>query len=166
SMSLFKDKFIDLSLFSYQFLRHTKHDNIKCEILYIGKANDLKNRVNAHESIQQAQSECLDNEEIYLYFFTPKFESIGHNTFYIDNIESEKKTLICEAGLINYFKPEMNDYHKNSDITKSGTLKILREKQYTEFIIQCIFDENDYHFETKHIPKSGTHTKAYQLKNK
>lgn len=152
-------------------MRETEDSNVKCEICYIGKANDLKDRTDGHKYIQQAQAESEDDEEVYIYFFTPKFEAIdiGSNGMYsepkdFESITDEEKVLICEAGLINYFNPELNKIHKNSDITRSGTLKKLREMKYSHFVSHCMFDEDDYFFETENVVRSGNHERVYLIK--
>lgn len=161
---------VELPLFAHQLLRGTGDSDVKCEILYIGKANELKKRMKGHEHLQQAQAECSDTEEIYLYFFTPKFESISMCGNYIDlqpkdllELADEDKTLFCEAGLINYFKPHLNRNHKHSDIAQSGTLKKLRDRGCTHFIMHCMFDENDYFFGTDEVVYRGSHEKIYTL---
>ncbi|WP_146747596.1 hypothetical protein [Photorhabdus laumondii] len=171
SLSQFEGKQINVTLFSHQLLRETGDSNVKCKICYIGKANDLKERTDGHKYIQQAQAECGDDEEVYVYFFTPKFDALNINangTYSVPkdfhNITYEEKVLICEAGLINYFKPELNKYHKNSDITKSGTLKKLSANNYTHFVLHCMFDEDDYFFETDIVKRNGDHKKIYFIK--
>lgn len=143
---------------------------MKCEILYIGKANDLKTRMDGHAHIQQAQAECADHEEIYLYFFTPKFDAIDVSERHIDiqpndlhKLTEEEKILICEAGLINYFKPNLNIIHKDSDITQSITLEKLRINSYTHFMMHCMFDEEDYSFETETVTRNKHHGKIYRI---
>lgn len=171
SLGNYKDEEINTTLFSHQLLRRTGDSNVKCEICYIGKANDLKDRTDGHKYIQQAQAECEDDEEVYVYFFTPKFEAIdiSSNGTYSEprdfkKIINEEKVLICEAGLINYFKPDLNNDHKKSDITKSGTLAKLRAGKYTHFVSHCMFDEDDYFFETENIKSDGDHEKIYLIK--
>ena len=171
SLGKYKGEEINITLFSHQLLRGTGDSNVKCEICYIGKANDLKDRTDGHKYIQQAQAECEDDEEVYTYFFTPKFEAIniGSNGAYLEpkdfkKITDEEKVLICEAGLINYFKPDLNKDHKKSDITKSGTLEKLRDGKYTHFVSHCMFDEDDYFFETETIKSSGDHERTYLIK--
>lgn len=171
SLSLFEGQEINSTIFSHQLLRGTGDSKVKCEISYIGKANDLKDRTEGHKYIQQGQAECTDNEEIYIYFFTPKFEviDIKLNGSYIvpkdfNGITDEEKVLICEAGLINYFKPGLNKDHKKSDITKSGTLKKLRDNSYSHFVSHCMFDEEDYFFETDSVQSNGNHEKTYLIK--
>lgn len=171
SRGKFEGQEIEITLFSHQLLRGTGDSHIECEICYIGKASDLKDRTDGHKYIQQAQAECEDGKEIYLYFFTPKFEAIdiGPNGRYSEprdfaSISDEEKVLICEAGLINYFKPELNKDHKYSDITKSGTLKKLRDNKYSHFVSHCMFDEEDYFFETESVEGSGDHERVYLVK--
>jgi hypothetical protein len=165
-----KIKQIQLTIFAHQLLRMTNKHIVKCEILYIGKANELINRTNQHKHVQQAQSECSDDDEIYLYFFTPKFEVLAVNQSGsrkipkdFKTLTQEKRVLICEAGYINYFKPEMNSQHKNSNITKSDTLLWLRQNKYTHLAVQCIFDEEDYFFETAVTSRGGKHENIYPI---
>ncbi|EXU75333.1 hypothetical protein [Erwinia mallotivora] len=170
SLSNHHQEGIELPLFAHQLLRDTGDSNVKCEILYIGKANELKKRMKGHGHLQQAQAECSDAEEIHLYFFTPKYESMSLHGCYIDlqprdllELADEDKVLICEVGLINYFKPSLNKNHKDSDIVKSGTLKKISDRGCTHFIMNCMFDEDDYFFGTDSVEYKGCHKKIYTL---
>lgn len=157
-------------IFAHQLLRITDNLPEKYEIIYIGKAMNLSSRMHVHKRVQQAQAECEDDAEIYLYFFTPRFEAMMSRDGMIiktptDHLElgEENLVLAAEAGLINYFSPEMNIQNKNTDIRKSKAITRVKALKYTHFVSECIFDERDYAFETAKIRKSGTHKKIYLL---
>lgn len=157
-------------IFAYQLLRVTDDLPEKYEVMYIGKAMDLSDRMYGHKRVQQAQSECGDGEEIYLYFFTPRFEAVESRDGIVikqpndyQNLGEENLVLAAEAGFINYFSPEMNVQNKTTDLRKSKALTRLKNLKYTHFISECNFDEPDYAFETMKITKSGKHEKIYSL---
>ncbi|ETK21373.1 hypothetical protein [Pseudomonas sp. FH1] len=138
--------------------------------MYIGKAMELSDRMDGHKRVQQAQAECEDEAEIYLYFFTPRFEAMASRdgmaikqpNDYL-NLGEENLVLAAEAGLINYFSPEMNVQNKTTDLRKSKAMTRVKSLKYTHFISECNFDEHDYAFETTKIRKSGAHEKIYLL---
>ncbi|WXF86989.1 hypothetical protein WDV92_23255 [Pseudomonas syringae pv. atrofaciens] len=157
-------------IFAHQLLRVTDDVPEKYEVMYIGKAMELSDRMDGHKRVQQAQAECEDDAEIYLYFFTPRFEAIesrdGMNIKKINdyfNLGEENLVLAAEAGLINYFSPEMNVQNKTADLRKSKIMIRLKSLKYSHFISVCNFDEHDYAFETAKISKSGAHEKIYSL---
>ncbi|CAB3887284.1 hypothetical protein [Achromobacter ruhlandii] len=157
-------------VFAYQLLRVTDDLPEKYEVMYIGKAMDLSDRMDGHKRVQQAQSECGDDEEIYLYFFTPRFEAVEsrdgmviHQPNDYQNLGEENLVLAAEAGFINYFSPEMNVQNKSTDLSRSKALTRLKNLKYTHFISECNFDEPDFAFETMNIRKSGRHEKIYSL---
>jgi len=157
-------------IFAHQLLRVTNDVPGKYEVMYIGKAMELSDRMDGHKRVQQAQSECEDDAEIYLYFFTPRFEAIAsrdgmilkQSNDYL-NLGEENLVLAAEAGLINYFSPEMNVQNKTTDLRKSKVMNRVKSLKYTHFISVCNFDESDYAFETREIRKSGAHEKLYSL---
>lgn len=158
------------SIFAHQLLRLFAIDEGKYEILYIGKAMELADRTDGHSYIQQAHAECPDDEEIFLYFFTPQYESMASRDGSIlvrpkdyKKLGENKLVLIAEAALINYFAPEFNVHHKGSDIKKSKTLSPLKKMGYTHFVSECIFDEYDYAFETASVLKNKDHAKIFEL---
>lgn len=157
-------------IFAHQLLRITDDLPEKYEVMYIGKAMELSERMDAHKRVQQAQSECEDNAEIYLYFFTPQFEAIASRDGVIIKqpndymtLGEENLVLAAEAGLINYFKPELNVQNKTTELRKSKTMARVKSLKYTHFISECNFDEHDYAFETSRAKKSGMHEKIYSL---
>lgn len=159
-----------LIIFAHQLLRITDDLPEKYEVMYIGKAMELSERMDGHKRVQQAQAECEDDAEIYLYFFTPRFEAMAsRNGMVIKqpndylSLGEENLVLAAEAGLINYFSPEMNVQNKTTDLRKSKAMNRVKSLKYTHFISECIFDEHDYAFETTKIKKSGAHEKIYSL---
>jgi hypothetical protein len=157
-------------VFAHQLLRVTDDLPEKFEVMYIGKAMELSDRVDGHKRVQQAQSECKENAEIYLYFFTPQFEAIvsrGEGDLCVTDdyltLGEEQLVLTAEAGLINYFSPEMNEQNKSGDLRKSKFMIRLKELGYTHFISECVFEEQDFAFETAKISKNAAHEKIYQL---
>ncbi|RMV66219.1 hypothetical protein ALP06_03441 [Pseudomonas coronafaciens pv. atropurpurea] len=158
------------TVFAHQLLRILDIDEGSYEIRYIGKAMDLKDRTDGHSQIQQSQNECQNDEEIFLYFFTPIFNALAsldgayiYKPSDLNRLEEEKLVLIAEAGLINYFAPELNKHHKKSDITKSKTILPLKLLKYTHLGVECIFDEYDFAFETESVAKSNHHKKIFDL---
>ncbi|KAF2409526.1 hypothetical protein SAMN04490179_1295 [Pseudomonas antarctica] len=157
-------------IFAHQLLRVTDDVPEKYEVMYIGKAMELSDRMHGHKRVQQAQAECEDDAEVYLYFFTPRFEAIESSDGRILKQPSdylalgeESLVLAAEAGLINHFSPEMNVQNKTTDLRKSKVMARVRSLKYTHFISECNFDEHDYAFETTKISKSGVHEKIYSL---
>lgn len=157
-------------IFAHQLLRITDDLPEKFEVMYIGKAMELSDRVVGHRRVQQAQSECTEDAEIYLYFFTPQFEAIvsrGESDICVTDdyltLGEEQLVLTAEAGLINYFSPELNEQNKSRDLRKSKFMIRLTELEYTHFISECVFEEQDFAFETAKISKSGAHKKIYSL---
>ena len=157
-------------LFRSQLLRITDDLPEKYEVMYIGKAMELSDRMDGHKRLQQAQAECEDDAEIYLYFFTPRFETIASLDGMVMkqpkdylNLGEENLVLAAEAGLINYFSPEMNVQHTKTDLRKCKAMTRVKSLKYTHFISECNFDEHDYAFETTEIRKSGAHEKIYSL---
>lgn len=157
-------------IFAHQLLRVTDDLPEKYEVMYIGKAMELSERMDGHKRVQQAQAECEDDAEIYLYFFTPRFEAMASRDGMVIkqpndymNLGEENLVLAAEAGLINYFAPEMNVQNKTTNPRKGKAMSRVKSLKYTHFISQCIFDEHDYAFETTKIRKSGVHEKIYSL---
>jgi hypothetical protein len=157
-------------IFAHQLLRITDDIPDKYEVMYIGKAMELSERMDGHKRVQQAQAECEDDAEIYLYFFTPQFEAMeSRDGFVIKRIDDyvdlgeENLVLAAEAGLINYFAPEMNVQNKIADLRNSKAMSRVKSLKYTHFVSECIFDEYDYAFETTKVRKSGAHAKIYSL---
>ena len=117
---------------------------------------------------KQAQAECEDDAEIYLYFFTPRFEAMASRDGMVIkqpkdylNQGEENLVLAAEAGLINYFSPEMTVQNAKTDLRKSKPMTRVKSLKYTHFISGCNFDEHDYAFETTKIRKSCAHEKIY-----
>ena len=157
-------------IFAHQLLRVTDDLPEKYEVMYIGKAMELSDRMDGHKRVQQAQAECEDNAEIYLYFFTPQFEAMASRDGMVIKqpndymtLGEENLVLAAEAGLINYFKPEMNVQNKTAELRKSKTMARVKCLKYTHFISQCNFDEHDYAFESSKVKKSGVHERIYSL---
>ncbi|MGF6095745.1 hypothetical protein [Pseudomonas sp. 18175] len=157
-------------IFAHQLLRITDDLPEKYEIMYIGKSMELYDRMNGHKRVQQAQAECEDDAEIYLYFFTPRFEAVASRDGIVikqpcdyESLGEENLVLAVEAGLINYFSPEMNIQNKATDLRKSKAMTRVKSLNYTHFISECNFDENDYAFETTKVRKSSRHEKIYSL---
>lgn len=157
-------------IFAHQLQRVTDNLPEKFEVMYIGKAMELSDRMDGHKRVQQAQAECEDDAEIYLYFFTPRFEAMASRDGMVIKqpndymtLGEENLVLAAEAGLINYFKPEMNIQHKTAELRKSKAMARVKSLKYTHFISECNFDEHDYAFETSKTKKSGVHEKIYSL---
>lgn len=129
------------------FKSYLETENIKAisiQNLYIGQAfgtngnRTVLERIGAgHEKLQRAQSYCPDDKEIALLFFymnpksiflkTPGDEDLGSQFsefLNLDkNIPNSELVNICEIGLINFFKPQLNKDFVNGDFTEEDLRK-------------------------------------------
>lgn len=95
------------------------------EVVYIGQTKDDKrHRLDGHEHLQRALAERSDDEQILVLIgrFRQKrlqVDEIGPRAYAIgefeeSEIEARDKLTLIEMALINYFKPPLNDQHKDS----------------------------------------------------
>lgn len=138
------------------------------KILYIGKSEDLRDRVYRHERIQEALATVGDDSDIYLYAF--QFEV---NTFSADGISgalipmvkegrvtdvtSADQLAVVEMSLINYFKPKLNINYKHSDIPANPIFRRALAKKYDWLVLEIDHDGGFWNFGTEEIPASLRH---------
>ncbi|MCL2112685.1 MAG: hypothetical protein FWH31_01900 [Streptococcaceae bacterium] len=127
-----------------KYLELEKQSEIVLENLYIGQAfgkegsrNVLDRLGNGHEKLQRAQANCPQNKEIVLLFFKMNPKNIfmqspgekGTGKEFLEfinldkNIPDSELVNICEIGLINFFKPQLNENFVNGNFTKEDLQK-------------------------------------------
>jgi hypothetical protein len=104
------------------------------EIMYIGKSLDFSKRLNGHGKVELARNRISDNEDLRYYFVNFKlgFQGMNENNIllHLGGIEpdligiSDKEKLyeLMERIMIHFFKPELNELHKKSEIKKDKRL--------------------------------------------
>ncbi|CCO60366.1 hypothetical protein VIBNI_B0559 [Vibrio nigripulchritudo] len=139
------------------------------EICYIGKSTaSTFSRLQKHEKWGPIlSSEGDDNKYDFLaYFFVIDEAAIyrgnlgGVNLIYRDFSELPKGaiTSLCEASLINYFKPEFNIEFTSSDLNNSKLFsKWLRKNGYTSVITEVELDGVLGKLSTKERPYQVRH---------
>jgi hypothetical protein len=116
------------------------------EIQYIGKSTSgAFERLRKHEKWGPISAKSDSEHEYLVYFFEIDESVISKNqlnniNFIVstnNDLPSEQISLICEASLINFYKPEFNEDHKSVDLKKSKLLgKWLIENCYTELVTE------------------------------
>lgn len=132
------------------------------EIMYIGKSLDFSKRLIGHEKVELARNRINDNEDLRFYFVNFKlgFQGINENNIllHLGGIEpdligitdKEKMFELMERVMIHFFKPELNELHKTSDIKKDKRLnEILLSNGITGITCGYGMEGHAYQFWTK-----------------
>lgn len=111
------------------------------EIMYIGKSNDIKARLENHEKIIQLFASLGDNEELTFNLVKPSFgwgnekeSGMIHFNLLTTELENEFKFTFdqmvdfTERLLINYYKPELNNHFTKDVLAKDCVLEKLKSK--------------------------------------
>ncbi|MEC4728931.1 hypothetical protein HWQ46_25795 [Shewanella sp. D64] len=160
---------VDANLFVYQLINHYDMDLLsKLEICYIGKSNRstfkrLKNHEKWGPILSSKHNEHFD---YFAYFFV-----IDEATIYKLNANKNHLVLrtwsklpngvitsICEATLINYFKPDFNKEFVNTDILNVKVVKDwLVAKGFDAIMTEVELEGLMGQLGTKLKPYSGRH---------
>ena len=154
------------------------------EVLYIGQSRKMGERAISHEKIQQALAEKSDTEDIYIYFFNIKEETIFHGAEVswkrgeikslssssgtslanVVEITDEGRINLVEMALINYFKPKYNTTFVNSKISLNQQVStLLKSNGYTRLMAEVNFDSVFYRFSSSHVRPKQHHAIVYKL---
>ncbi|MDX2189569.1 MAG: hypothetical protein SFY32_06880 [Bacteroidota bacterium] len=132
------------------------------EILYIGTSRDFSKRLIGHEKVELARCGISEYEDLRYYFINFKFgiSSMNENNilFNLNGINPDligitdlnKLDELMERIMIHFFKPELNELHKNSEIRKDKRLnEILLSKGITGVTCGYGMEDKSYKFWTK-----------------
>lgn len=132
------------------------------EIMYIGKSIDFSKRLKGHEKVELARNRISENEDLRYYFVNFKlgFQGMNDNNILIhlgaiepDLIgitDKEKMYELMERVMIHFFKPELNELHKKSEIKKDRRLhEILLSNGITGITCCYGMEGHAYQFWTK-----------------
>ncbi len=132
------------------------------EIMYIGKSLDFSKRLKGHEKIELARNRINDNEDLRFYFVNFKlgFQGMNENNILlslgaiepdlIGITDKAKMYELMERVMIHFFKPELNELHKNSEIKKDKRLnEILLSNGITGVTCSYGMEGHPYQFWTK-----------------
>jgi hypothetical protein len=143
-------------------------------IIYIGKSQDLNDRIYRHEKIQEALATINDENDLYLYAFQFNVSKIievqhwGRTTDVtkeeVSDVSMDDQISIIEMSLINYFKPAMNKDYKNADIPKNPIFQSALKGRYHRVHLEVIYEGGFWNFGTEHIRSSLKHNIIYQVK--
>lgn len=138
-------------LFTFQTLNFFSAECISdLDILYIGKStSNTFERLKNHEKWGPIMAGMSSEKNYLVYFF-----EIENNLFFEEklgglnvrlqaenNLPKDAITKLCEASLINYYKPRFNKEHTASLIGDSEIVKKwLKKNDYTELITEVELD--------------------------
>jgi len=119
------------------------------QIVYIGQSFRMLERVREHKTLSKAISQLEDDEEIVIYFINFKY-GIGEKgranmKMWDFMLETENridknykdKISLAERFLIYLFKPEYNDQHINTELSKDTLVKKILLKSGITMIGLC-----------------------------
>ncbi len=142
-------------------------------VLYIGKSENLKDRIYRHEKIQQALSTIDDDSDLYLYAF--QFDTNKYTRSYLpdktlvlrrdyeNDITAEYQLAIVEMCLINYFKPRLNKDYKNCEIPLNPVYQAALKGRYNQVVLEVDHDAGFWNFGTEHIVAKLRHQIQYPV---
>lgn len=122
------------------------------DVCYIGKSTSSTfERLKKHEKWGPILSDSKAREgfDYLAYFFViDEAEIIRKNFGMLESFSRKRNKVeagaivqLCEASLINYFKPEFNKDIKNADLSKNKLVKFyLKEKGYSKIVTEVELD--------------------------
>ncbi|EKO3608556.1 hypothetical protein M3914_003354 [Vibrio metschnikovii] len=116
------------------------------DICYIGKSTaSTFDRLRKHEKWGPIMAQKRDDEDYLVYFFEIADNEISrdHNGLinYVrrdrNNLPKDALVRLCEASLINFYKPEFNDEYVDTELANSGLYhKWLKGNGYTKVVTE------------------------------
>ena len=145
------------------------------ELIYIGRSQDVINRLLKHEKFTNFNMELNDDEELLFYFLEFDDDKIEKESFININfsfimrnfayeVEKENRIKIIEATLINYFKPIINKKEKNIDLINSEKVqKYLKTNRFTDINIEIDGNGEFMKFGNEYIKHKNRHSIEYKF---
>lgn len=159
----------------YQLLQRFEIDCIdSVDICYIGKSVGTLERLRKHEKWLEVLALTKQNPsyDYFAYFFTIDDDDIkrsvrsGIGLLHRDysGLPSDATAELCEAALINYFKPILNTNLINSDLSKLKAVKRnLRDKGYNNLVAEVELDGVMGRLSSSTVPYKKRHVIEYNL---
>lgn len=140
-------------------------------VIYIGKSEHLQDRIYRHERIQEALAVIEDESDLYLYAFQFDAQKITIPKFYeprssvrktdVHDVSKSDQLALVEMGLINYFKPHLNEKFKHAEIPANPVFNDALSTKYDQMVIEVDYESGFWNFGSDHIQSSLRHQIEY-----
>jgi len=143
------------------------------KIIYIGKSENLQDRIYRHEHIQEALATVGDDHDMYLYAFqfdasvitlgeSPGMMSMIHRD-HVRDISADQQLALVEMALINYFKPRLNTHYKRVEIASNEKFNEALGGKYSQIVLEVDNDGDFWNFGSDFVSAAQRHQIEYSV---